>query len=36
MSTMDSLYTLCLEKRDRTIFCNISYKTRAIVTKFGG
>ena len=28
-------YTPCPEKRDQNVFCNISYKTRAIVMKFG-
>jgi len=30
-----SLYTVCPEKRDQNIFYNISYKTRAILMKFG-
>jgi len=27
--------TPCPEKRDQNVFCNISYKTRAIMMKFG-
>ena len=29
------IYTVSKKKRDQNVFCNISYKTRAIVMKFG-
>ena len=31
----DHTCTLCLEKISKCVFCNISYKTRAILVKFG-
>jgi len=29
------IYAVSGKKRDQNVFCNISYKTPAIVTKFG-
>ena len=34
-STVYGNYTVSRKKRDQNVFCNISYKTRAIVMKFG-